>query len=67
MRDPFATAKQKNESKRQISMMMLFLQLKEKPALEKNLKYIECTQQVMPFTYTSQHSKIRKVEKKDQT
>lgn len=30
-------------------------------------KYKECTQQVMPFTYTSQHSKVRKIDLKNQT
>lgn len=36
---------------------------KKRPSLQ-IYKYIECTQQVMPFTYTSQHSRVRKVKKK---
>lgn len=45
-------------------MMMFHLQLEiiKRPSLQ-IYKYIQCTQQVMPFTYTSQHSKVRKYKK----
>lgn len=59
MRDLFGAAKQKNER------LMANQYDDVASAGEKRLlqiyKYIECTQQVMPFTYTSQHLKVRKV------
>lgn len=62
MRDPFGAAKQKKREEMANQYDDVASAAKEKLPLQ-NYKYIECTQQVMPFTYTSQHSKVRKVKK----
>lgn len=67
MWDPFGTAEQKKgeETANQYDDVASAAE-KKRPSLQ-IYKYIECTQQVMPFTYTSQHSRVRKVKKINQT
>lgn len=66
LRDPLGIIKQKKREKMANQYDDVAFAAEKRPFLQFS-KYKECTQQVMPFTYTSQHSKVRKIYLKNQT